>query len=146
MEALGWDKEDIEDAINNLIKKKTRKKSDELNKIYNEKRPLERRKMIKKILKEKIELLTIELLNKYGFNEKGIELYSKFKKSLPSYTKPDTKNDGVLVIYINTKLKVKFTGRDEMEIDDLIKAEEYLDVVQLELRRILHGIQSHKNK
>ena len=146
LEALGWDKEDIEDAINNLIKKKTRKKSAELNKIYNEKRPLERRKMIKKILKEKIQLLTIELLNKYGINEKGIELYSKFKKSLPSYTKPDTKNDGVLVIYINTKLKVKFAGRDEMEIDDLIKAEEYLDVIKLELRRILNGIQLHENK
>lgn len=27
-----------------------------------------------------------------------------------------------------------------MEIDDLIKAEEYLDVIKLELRRILNGI------
>ncbi len=137
---LGWDSEDIEAAINNLVKIRTKKKSDELNRIYNEKRPLERRKMIKKILNEKIELSAIELLNDVGMDEKGSELYNKFKRNIPSYTKPNTKNDGILVIYINTKLKNKFAGRDEMEIEDLIKAEEYLDVIKMELRRILDGI------
>jgi len=142
LKSLNWDNEDIEAAINNLTKRRTKKKSDELNKVYNEKRPLERRKMIKKMLKEKIELFTIELLTEFQIEEKGTELYSKFKKSVPPFVKANTKNDGILVIYINTKLKIKFAGRDEMEIEDLIKAEEHLDVIKLELRRILNGIKS----
>jgi len=140
LESLGWDSEDIKVVIDNLAKSRTRKKSDELNKIYNEKRPLERRKMIKKMLKEKIELFAIELLTESKIQEKGTELYSKFKRNIPAFVKANTKNDGVLVIYINTKLKIKFAGRDEMEIEDLIKAEEHLDVIKLELRRILNGI------
>lgn len=63
------------------------------------------------------------------------------KKYLPQYIKAGTKNDGVLVIFINTKLKIRFAGRDEMEIEDLMRSEEYLSkVLSGEVRRILNGI------
>ncbi|AHF05828.1 DEAD/DEAH box helicase [Desulfitobacterium metallireducens] len=141
LKELGWDDEDIDEAVENLTKKKLRVKNGELNKLYNEKRPLERRKMIKKLLKEKIELLTIDLLNECKIDPKGSELYNKLKKYLPQYIKAGTKNDGVLVIFINTKLKIRFAGRDEMEIEDLMRSEEYLSkVLSGEVRRILNGI------
>lgn len=141
LQELGWSAEDIEDAIENFTRRKTRLKSDELDNLYNEKRPLERRKMIKKMLKEKIELLAAELLNEFNIDEKGNNLYNKFKRTLPSYIKNTTKNDGVLVVFINTKLKNKFLQRDELDIKGLLKAEDYLENhLSKELRGILNGI------
>ncbi|PPA93653.1 DEAD/DEAH box helicase [Brevibacillus laterosporus] len=140
LRGLGWDEELIEETIQNFKRRRTRVKTEEFNQLYNEKRPLERRKLIKRLLAEKIELLSVELLNEYNIDPKGNVLYPKLKRSLPNYIKESTKNDGVLVIFINTKLKVKFSGRSEMEIDDLIRAEEYLEQLKPELRRILNGI------
>lgn len=139
---LGWNDEDIEKTLKGLAQDRTKKKSGELNKLYNEKRPLERRKMIKSMLDEKVKLLSVNLLEELEIEEKGFELYPKFDKKIP--VKNKIKNDGVIVVYINTKLKNKFSSRDEMEIEDLLRAEEYLDnELKFELRRILNGCKAY---
>jgi DNA repair protein RadD len=141
LKALGLDDETIEETLDSLSRKKLRVKKQEFSQIYNEKRPLERRKIIKSILTEKIQTLASELLEWYSIDPKGTGLYSKFKRVLPSYTSPTTKNDGILVIFMNTKLKIQFSGRDLMEIDDLINAQDYLDKnLKKELELILNGI------
>jgi DNA repair protein RadD len=140
LKQIGLDDEVIEETLNNIARKKRREISSEINALYNEKRPLERRKEIKRILRENIELVSIEALDEFGFEPKSTDLYDIFKRYLPSYTKPSTKNDGVIVIFINTKLKVKFAGRELMEISDLLRAQDYLPELKIELRRILSGL------
>lgn len=141
LKSIGMDDELIEETLEKMARKKIRAKTDEFNHIYNEKRPLERRKMIRKILTEKIQLVAVDLLEEFNIEPKENTLYLKFERLLPQFTKPTTNNDGVLVIFMNTKIKIKFAGRDVMEIEDLISAQEYLeDNLKPELERILHGI------
>ncbi|PDZ12572.1 helicase [Bacillus pseudomycoides] len=140
LEELGLEKDEIDMVLQNLARKKTQIKSKEINELYNEKRPLERRKLVRKILNEKVNLLAIELLEKYKIDPKGNELYQPLKKVI-KFLKEVTKNDGALVIYINTKLKRKFSGRDEMSINDLYLAETYLlEELRGELELILNGV------
>ncbi|MBU9722158.1 MULTISPECIES: DEAD/DEAH box helicase [Bacillaceae] len=140
LEGMGWEKEDIEEALEKIQRKRTRIKSHEINQLYNEKRPLERRKMIRRLLNEKIQLLAVEVLQDSGIEAKDNSLYSSFKTTIP-FIKQSYKNDGILVIYINTKLKRKFSSRDEMEIDDLYAAESYLfGQLKEEVELILNGI------
>ncbi|MGG4498439.1 DEAD/DEAH box helicase [Brevibacillus reuszeri] len=141
LKSIGLDDDIIEETLEKMARKKIRAKSEEFNHIYNEKRPLERRKMIRKILTEKIQLVAVDLLDEFNIEPKGNSLYDKFKRVLPHYTKPTTNNDGVVVIYMNTKIKIRFAGRDVMEIEDLISAQDYLENdLRPELERILHGI------
>ncbi|MEK5209773.1 DEAD/DEAH box helicase [Psychrobacillus sp. FSL H8-0510] len=140
LENIGLDDETIDETLNNLARKKRREITSELKAIYNEKRPLERRKEIKRILNGNVRLISIELLDEYNIDPKGLNLYSIFKRYLPKYTKDTTKNDGVLVIYINTKLKIKFAGRELMEISDLVSAQNHLPEIEEEVGRILNGI------
>ncbi|MEK3913016.1 DEAD/DEAH box helicase [Paenibacillus sp. FSL H7-0331] len=114
LKAIGMDDELIEETLEKMARKKIRAKTNEFNHIYNEKRPLERRKMIRKILTEKVQLVAVDLLEEFSIEPKENTLYSKFKRSLPPFTKPTTNNDGVLVIYMNTKIKNRFAGRDVM--------------------------------
>lgn len=140
LEKMGLSEDEINDVLEGMIKRKQKNKSEELYKIYNEKRPLERRKLIKRLLKQKIELMAVEILEHFNIDEKGIELYKYMKKMLPSYVKPDTKNDGVIVIFINTKLSIKFGSRKNLEIEDLEKSEMYLEVVDKEVRKVLMSV------
>ncbi|MBL0385913.1 DEAD/DEAH box helicase family protein [Tumebacillus sp. ITR2] len=137
---LGWAEDDIDEALSKLGRKRSKAKSEELSRLYNEKRPLERRRKIRELLNEKINQISLELLVEFDVDPKGTNLFSKFARSLPRHIKPSTKNDGVLVIFINTKLKARFSGRNELDVDELIKVEEYLEDSLLgELRRILNG-------
>lgn len=140
LESMGWDKQDIDEALDKIQRTRTRIKASEINQLYNEKRPLERRKMIRKLLNEKIQLLAVEVLEKSGIEAKDNSLYYSFNKAIP-FIKESHKNDGILVIYINTKLKRKFLSRDEMEIEDLYAAESYLfGELKEEVELILNGI------
>lgn len=133
----GFEDEAIEEMLEVSSRRKSREKSKELEEIYNEKRPVARRKLIKSRLTKKIGLLAIELLEEANIEEKGNELYQAFKPYLPKYINSNTKNDGVLVVYINTKLKIKFGGRDVLDIRDLTKAEEELKSISNEIRRMV---------
>jgi len=140
LENIGLDDETIDETLNTLARKKRREITSELKAIYNEKRPLERRKEIKRILNDNIRLISIELLDEHNIDPKGLNLYSVLKRYLPKFIKDTTKNDGVLVIYINTKLKIKFAGRELMEISDLVSAQNHLPQIEEEVGKILNGI------
>ncbi|MEC0105352.1 DEAD/DEAH box helicase family protein [Paenibacillus taichungensis] len=141
LQEIGLDHEIIEETLANMTRKNIRAKTDEFSHLYNEKRPLERRKMIRKLLTEKVQLTAIVALENNGIEAKDNQLYEKMVRFLPSYVKPNTKNDGVLVIFMNTKIKKRFAGRDIMEIEDLINAQTYLeDELKEEVERILYGI------
>jgi DNA repair protein RadD len=143
LEGLGLEQDEIDTVLQSLARKKTQIKSQEISELYNEKRPLERRKLVRKILNEKVNLLAVELLEKYQIDQKGNELYKPLKKVVP-FLKEITKNDGALVIYINTKLKRKFSSRDEMNINDLYTAETYLlEELKEELELILNGVSTN---
>lgn len=133
----GFEDEVAEEMLEISVRKRTRVKSKELEEIYNEKRPASRRKLIKSRLSKKIGLLSIELLEEANIDEKGYVLYEKFKSYLPKYIKSNTKNDGVLVVYMNTKLKIKFGGRDILDTRELVVAEAELENISKEIRRMI---------
>ncbi len=84
--------------------------------------------------------MAAELLNESSIDEKACSLYNKFKRYLPEYTNDKTKNDGVIVILINTKLRAKFKARDKMSIDEFVLLEECLNnALKNEIRRLLKG-------
>lgn len=141
LQEIGLDNEIIEETLLSMTRKNTRAKSDEFSHLYNEKRPLERRKMVRRLLTEKVQLTAIIALENAEIEAKENQLYTKMSRFLPNYVKPNTKNDGILVIFMNTKIKQRFAGRDIMEIEDLINAQAYLEnELKDEVERILNGI------
>lgn len=145
LQEMGLSEDEIDDVIQGIVRRKQKDKSDELYKIYNEKRPLERRKLIKKMLKQKIELLAVNILEDLNIDEKGNTLYNYLKKMLPQYVKDTTKNDGVVVIFINTKLSMKFGSRNELDIPELERSEEYLLALEKEVKKVLRGATKSEN-
>lgn len=133
----GFEGELVEEMLEVSARKKSKEKSRELEEIYNEKRPAARRQLIKGKLDKRIGLLAIELLEEANIEEKGHGLYEGFKPYLPKYLKSNTKNDGVLVVYMNTKLKTKFGGRDILDIGELIIAESELESISNEIRGMI---------
>lgn len=133
----GFEDDVAEEMLEIIARKRSRAKSKQLEEIYNEKRPASRRKLIKNRLVKRIGLLSIELLEEANIEEKGHDLYERFRPYLPSYIKNNTKNDGVLVVYMNTKLKIKFGGRNILDTRELVIAEGELENISNEIRRMI---------
>lgn len=137
----GLTEEEIEILLKNESKNDFKSKNKELEQLYNEKRPAQRRKFLKGMLTKKIQLVAVELLNEVGIEEKGYELYPVFDRFIYALN-PETKNDGIICRFINAKLFKNLGKRDILEIEDLQYAEDFIDKSIIpELRRILNGKQ-----
>lgn len=137
-EEKGLDEEEIEILLKNSSKNEFKSKNKELEELYNEKRPAQRRKILKGMLTKKIQLLAAELLNEANIDEKGYELYPLFDRFIYDL-RSDTKNDGIICRFINTKLSKNLGKREVLEIEDLQYTEEFIDKnIMPELRRILN--------
>lgn len=133
----GLTDKEIELLLKGIYEDTVKQNSSEWDKLYNEKRPAQRRKMLKSMLNKKVQVSAAEILNDANINEKGTELYSVFSNFLP--IKEGMPNDGLICFYINLKLKKKFDKREILEIEDLQNEEKYLDDnIIPELRRMLN--------
>lgn len=134
----GLNKEEIEILLKNASQNDFRSKNKELEELYNEKRPAQRRKFLKGMLNKKIQLLAAELLSEANIDENGYDLHTIFNRFVHNL-KPDTKNDGIVCRFINAKLSKNIGKREVLEIEDLQYAEEFIENnIKPELRRILN--------
>lgn len=118
-----------------LKKSATQEKKSEIDSILVAKRPEQARRMMRDILFKDANEAAQSLLDEKSIDAKSSTLYHKFR-FLHQIT-PQTCNDGILVIYINSRLSRKFGPVKERTPDKLVASQKYmLDVVE-ELRRMI---------
>lgn len=100
------------------------------------KRPDKARKEMREILVKKAQDEATNLLSDYNLDDKGTELYAVFSRFLP-HIKPNTPNDGVLVMYINVKLAKKFGPVGARENGPLLQSIGAIPAIIEEIRRML---------
>lgn len=129
--------EQIEIIKNTLIESETTKiSSKEIDPALVEKRPDIARKQIRKLLKKKVEDEVANLLSDLNYGEKSFELAPTFRGIIPLF-KNETPNDGVLVIYVNSKLAKKFGTVNNRDNKTLLQSLDYVPMLMEELRKML---------
>lgn len=119
-------------AIEQAAEQKANKEIDE---VLVSKRPAKARKELRKILTSKAQNLAADLLSDLGIDAKSNNLYNKFNKLL-RITR-ETPNDGIIVIYINSKLYNKFGSVDSRDNATLQRSIGEIDSIIVELRGML---------
>ena len=119
-------------AIEQAAEQKANKEIDE---VLVSKRPAQARKELRKILTSKAQNLAADLLSDLGIDAKSNNLYNKFNKLLR--INKETPNDGIIVIYINTKLYNKFGSVDSRDNATLQRSIGEIDSIIVELRGML---------
>lgn len=119
-------------AIEQAAEQKANKEIDE---VLVSKRPAKARKELRKILTSKAQNLAADLLSDLGIDAKSNNLYNKFNRLL-RITK-ETPNDGIIVIYINSKLYNKFGSVDSRDNATLQRSIGEIDSIIVELRGML---------
>ena len=119
-------------AIEQAAEQKANKEIDE---VLVSKRPAKARKELRKILTSKAQNLAADLLSDLGIDAKSNNLYNKFNRLL-RITR-ETPNDGIIVIYINSKLYNKFGSVDSRDNATLQRSIGEIDSIIVELRGML---------
>lgn len=119
-------------AIEQAAEQKANKEIDE---VLVSKRPAKARKELRKILTSKAQNLAADLLSDLGIDAKSNNLYNKFNRLL-RITR-ETPNDGIIVIYINSKLCNKFGSVDSRDNATLQRSIGEIDSIIVELRGML---------
>tara|TARA_R110002124_G_scaffold123818_1_gene282711 strand:- start:3553 stop:5409 length:1857 start_codon:yes stop_codon:yes gene_type:complete len=131
------DADDLEILKERLIAKESKKIAlSDIDPNLIAKRPDKARKEMREILVRKAQDEATNLLSDYSFDDKGTELYPIFERFLP-FKKPNTPNDGVLVMYINAKLAKKFGPVNGRENGTLLQAISEIPAIIEEIRRML---------
>ncbi len=133
---LGLSEEGLEDVKKVIRKDLTSKNTSELNKMLIEKRPAMARAQYRKILKEKSDEVALELLEEKGIDPIATNLFDKFNKLIYKLQN-NTTNVGIIVRYINDKLRNKFGPVDKRELETLSLSFEYIKNIIEELRRMI---------
>ncbi|EJG0549476.1 DEAD/DEAH box helicase family protein [Vibrio parahaemolyticus] len=140
LEALkgsGIDADQLEAIKKTLTESETNKiSSKEIDPALLEKRPDIARKQARELLTKKIQDEAASLLADLGYDEKSFELAPSFKVTIP-FLKMETPNDGVLVIYVNTKLSKKFGPVKSRDNKALLQSLDYVPTLMDELRKML---------
>ena len=76
-----------------------------------------------------------DILTRKEIDPKGHSLYNMFKKLI--YIKPDTNNDAIIVIYINTRLKNKFGAVKARTPEQLLQSKKYIETIITELEKMI---------
>ena len=119
-------------AIEQAAEQKANKEIDE---VLVSKRPAKARKELRKILTSKAQNSAADLLSDLGIDAKSNNLYNKFNRLLR--ITPETPNDGIVVIYINSKLYNKFGSVDSRDNATLQRSIGEIDSIIVELRGML---------
>ncbi|MDT3721528.1 DEAD/DEAH box helicase family protein [Pseudomonas oryzihabitans] len=136
-ELQDYDAETLEAIKNAIIGAETKKAAEQIidpNLIA--KRPEKARRQLRDILTKKAQDEIANFLSDKGLDEKSSTLYRTFAPHLPMI-KTDTPNDGILMIFMNTKLAKKFGKVTERDNNTLLKSVDHIQVVMSELRAMI---------
>jgi superfamily II DNA or RNA helicase len=128
--------EDIEIFKNALRDKEIKNEKDKIDRLLVEKRPETARSEIRNFLYNTANEAAQDILSQKGIDPKDHSLYKKFK-SFVFGIKPDTNNDAIIVIYINTRLKNKFGAVKTRTPEQLLHSKKYIEVIVKELEKML---------
>jgi thioester reductase-like protein len=124
------------DIRNTLRKRRIASKSSEFDKLLHEKRPELARRQRRQILYKNANEAAQGLLREKNIDPKAKTLFPKLQNIIP-FVKDGIPNDGLLVIYINTKLMKRFGPVKDREPETLLLSQEYMNEVVNELRRMI---------
>ncbi len=134
-----FDSEDLELLRRSLRKKAIQSKKTEIDDLLISKRPEKARKMIRDILYKNANDAVQDILTEIGIDPKDNSLYNIFKKHLRNL-KSSTPNDGILVWYINDRVRKKYGPVKQRTPENLSLSERYMNTVINELRRMLRDV------
>lgn len=138
LEQLGWDLEKIKLIEKLLYESELKKFSDEIDPELIEKRPHQARKTLRKLIKEKIDNFTADLLADLTIDPKGTDLALRFS-TLVYNLAITTPNDGTIVRYIQTKLHRRFGAIDKRDNEALKASLDAISEYINEVRRLING-------
>lgn len=138
LEQLGLTPDQLAAVEKALIDTELKKFSDQIDPELMDKRPNQARKTLRKLIKEKVENLTADLLGELGIEPKGTELAPKFT-SLIYKLSETTPNDGTIVRFVSSKLHVKFGSIDQRDNECLKASLDLIPQYIEEVRRLING-------
>lgn len=131
----GLDEDEIEQYKEFLKKKEISSKKTELDSLLLSKRPEKARQTIRDILYKNANEAAQVLLEEKGIDPKACTLYNSFKKLIP--IKQNTTNDGMLVWYINDRLRRRYGPVNQRTPEVLLLSQKYMTEIVNELRRMI---------
>lgn len=132
-----FDEDDLEILTKRFAEKENRKISEShVDPMLIAKRPAQAREQLRKLIVKKVEDEVASLLVDLGYNPKSNDLLHSFTKQMP-YLKPNTPNDGALVMYVNLKLSKKFGRVSERDNQNLMKSLDHIPSLIEEVRKML---------
>ncbi|WP_026895930.1 DEAD/DEAH box helicase [Clostridiisalibacter paucivorans] len=132
----GLNDKDIEDIKAILKRKAYGEEKEKIDELLIEKRPeLARKKIRESLVKDANEAAQL-ILEKKGIDPKSNSLYFKFKRILPRLTRK-TNNDGILVWYINSRVRRRYGTVNEREPQQLLNSQRYMTQIVEELERMI---------
>ncbi|HHN8373645.1 TPA: DEAD/DEAH box helicase [Morganella morganii] len=104
-----------------------------------EKRPHQARVALRDILTKRTQDIAANLLIENNISEKGTELYSIFRYSVP-YLKPTDANNGILVRFIFAKLVRTYGPVNQRDNQTLLLSIKALDELVMEVERMIKNV------
>lgn len=137
LKEIGLSSEAIEVALEKEASTLKASKSKEIDKLLVSKNPELARNEYRKLLRTTIQDRVAEILTARGIDEKGNELYSKFKDHIYTIV-PNMQNDGILVNYVNTQLLNKIGKKvSERSLDELKLSLNLIENILNQLEKML---------
>lgn len=133
--AVGLSDDDIELFRNALRNKEIKNEKDKMDRLLVEKRPETARTEIRTFLYNTANEAAQDILTRKGIDPKGHSLYNSFRNMI--YIKPDTNNDAIIVIYINTRLKKRFGAVKTRTPEQLLQSKKYIETIVTELDKMI---------
>ncbi len=127
---------DLADLKEKFAKSEIDKISSEIDPNLIEKRPDIARKKMRELLVKKSQDEVSNLLSDLGLQDKGADLYPQFRTILRRIT-AETPNDGILMMYVNTKLYSRFGAVNDRDNTSLLNSIRWIPTIIEELRRML---------
>jgi len=131
----GIDDVDIEQFKEFLMKKETTSKKSEIDSLLISKRPEKARQAIRDILYKDANEAAQALMEEKGIDPKACTLYNRFKNLIK--IKPNTTNDGIIVWYINDRVRRRYGPVGQRTPEILLMSQKYMIEIIEELRRMI---------
>lgn len=128
--------EQIQEIKKILRRDETRFEKDKLDKLLIEKRPETARTEIRTILYNKANEAAQDILAQKEIDPKGNELYNKFKKYVSGINET-SKNDEIIVRYINLRVFNKYGAAKKRTPEQLLQSKLYMTTIVSELEKMI---------
>lgn len=133
--SVGLSEDDINLFRAALRNKEMKNEKDKMDRLLVEKRPETARSEIRTFLYNTANEAAQDILTRKGIDPKGHALYNSFRNIIN--IKPDTNNDAIIVIYINTRLMKKFGAVKTRTPEQLLQSKKYIETIVTDLNKMI---------